>query len=91
MKNSLLTTQKSDKLAGQEKVAHAKARVIYDILNAHPEVYQDVPRKNAGGKMNIYVRVYEGDVTSQKAFLAGAEEPGAKGPQKRGRHQGLRL
>ncbi len=80
MKNSLLTTQKSDKLAGQEKVAHA-----------HPEVYQVVPRKNAGGKMNIYVRVYEGDVTSQKAFLAGAEEPGAKGPQKRGRHQGLRL
>lgn len=50
-----------------------------------------MPRKNAGGKMNIYVRVYEGDVTSQKAFLAGAEEPGAKGPQKRRRHQGLRL
>lgn len=72
--NSLLTTHKSDKLAGQEKVANAKARVIYDILDAHPEVYQVVPRKNCRSRMNICFRVYGGDLASEKAFLAGAEE-----------------
>lgn len=71
---SLLTTHKSNKLAGQERVANAKARVIYDILDAHPEVYQVVPRKNCRSRMNICFRVYGGDVTSEKAFLAGAEE-----------------
>lgn len=72
--NSLLITHKSDKLAGQEKVANAKAKVIYDILDAHPDVYQVVPRKNCRSRMNICFRVYGGDATSEKAFLAGAEE-----------------
>ncbi len=63
-----------NKVAGQEEVANSKAKIIYDILDASPEVYQIVPDKSVRSRMNICFRVHHGDAEKEKEFLAGAEE-----------------
>lgn len=63
-----------NKVAGQEEVANSKAKIIYDILDASPEVYQIVPDKSVRSRMNICFRVHHGDAKKEKEFLAGAEE-----------------
>lgn len=35
----LLEEHGDQKLVGQEKLSHSKAKLIYDILDAHPETY----------------------------------------------------
>ena len=71
---SLISTHSTKKLAGQEELSSAKARTIYDILDAHPDVYQVVPHRNVRSRMNICFRVRGGDSTSEKEFLEGAEK-----------------
>ncbi len=66
-------------LAGQEAVANEKAKIIYDILDASPEVYQVVPDRSVRSRMNICFRVNGGDEGREKAFLKGAEERGLQG------------
>lgn len=71
---NILTTYSTNKICGQEEVANTKAKMIYDILDASPEVYQVVPDKSARSRMNICFRVYGGDAEKEKEFLAGAEK-----------------
>jgi phosphoserine aminotransferase len=46
-----------DKVHGQEVVAGRKSAILYDALDAYPEVYKVVPDKNARSRMNICFRV----------------------------------
>ena len=69
----LLATHEDSKLKGQELVSNAKAKLIYDILDTHPETYQVVPQKNVRSRMNICFRVCNGDADGEKRFLQGAE------------------
>lgn len=70
----LLSTHGAKKLAGQEELSNAKAKIIYDILESSPEVYQIVPQQRARSRMNICFRIRGGDETSEKQLLKGAEE-----------------
>lgn len=70
---SLIAMHGDSKLAGQEEVSNAKAKVIYGILDANHETYQVVPHKAARSRMNICFRVRNGDSASEKQFLDGAE------------------
>lgn len=69
----LLETHQDRQLAGQEEVANAKAKQIYDALDRYPEVYQIVPDRSVRSRMNICFRVNGGDAGQEKAFLEGAE------------------
>ena len=46
-----------DKVDGQQVVAERKAKLIYDTLDAYPNVYKVVPDKSVRSRMNICVRV----------------------------------
>ena len=70
----LLSTHGSQKLAGQEKLSNAKAKIIYDILDSHSDIYQVVPLKTSRSRMNICFRIRGGDATREKEFIEGAEE-----------------
>lgn len=76
------------KVEGQEEVANQKAKLIYDTLDAYPDLYHVVPDKSARSRMNICVRIISGrkseggvtpDEAKEKAFLAGAEKRGLLG------------
>lgn len=69
----LLHTHGEKGLAGQEALANQKAKIIYDVLNRHPEVYQVVPSTSVRSRMNICFRVRGGDATQEKTFLEYAE------------------
>lgn len=60
-------------LAGQEAVSNRKAKLLYDTLDAYPEVYQVVPRREVRSRMNVCFRVCHGDERVEKEFLKGAE------------------
>lgn len=55
LKKSLATFP--DKVDGQQVVAERKAKLIYDTLDAYPDVYKVVPDKSVRSRMNICVRV----------------------------------
>ena len=69
----LIATHGESKLAGQEKISNAKAKIIYDLLDANPETFQVVPHKDVRSRMNICFRVRNGDLASEKIFLEGAK------------------
>lgn len=46
-----------DNVHGQEVVAGKKARLLYDALDAYPDVYKVVPEKTVRSRMNICFRV----------------------------------
>ena len=60
-------------LGGQEKLSNAKAKILYQVLDAHPATYQVVPHTTVRSRMNICFRVRHGDLESEKAFLRDAE------------------
>ena len=70
----ILHTYGDARVGGQQSVADEKARILYDILDASPDVYQVVPDKSVRSRMNICFRVHGGDVAREKEFLAGAEK-----------------
>ncbi|RJE21976.1 phosphoserine aminotransferase [Aspergillus sclerotialis] len=76
-----------DKVHGQELVAGKKADLLYNALDAYPEVYKVVPEKSVRSRMNICFRVIKGGNIdeAEKAFLKGASEKGllAERPQER--------
>ena len=76
---SLLKVHGTQKTFSQENLANEKAKVIYDILDANPEVYQVCPDKKVRSRMNICFRVYKGDKEKEKAFIEGAEKRGLQG------------
>ncbi|KAF7524950.1 hypothetical protein G7054_g11260 [Neopestalotiopsis clavispora] len=69
------------KVDGQEAVANEKAKLIYEALEAYPQVYKIVPDKTARSRMNICFRIIKGPDTdaSEKAFLSDAKEKGLEG------------
>ncbi|KAL8832980.1 MAG: hypothetical protein Q9170_004596 [Blastenia crenularia] len=69
----LLETHKEKGVAGQEELANQKAKILYDVLDAHPEVYQVVPDRTVRSRMNLCFRIRGGDATQEKAFLEYAE------------------
>lgn len=64
----------SKKISGQEEVSNQKAKIIYDTLEKYPEVYQVVPSKAVRSRMNICLRIKDGDAEAEKIFLTGAEK-----------------
>lgn len=68
-----LATYGDEPALKQETVSKKKAELIYEALDAFPEVYKVVPDKNARSRMNICFRVL-GDADGEKAFLATAEK-----------------
>lgn len=60
-------------LGGQEKLSNTKAKILYQVLDAHPDTYQVVPHTTVRSRMNICFRVRNGDPESEKAFLRDAE------------------
>ncbi|PFH58724.1 hypothetical protein XA68_13306 [Ophiocordyceps unilateralis] len=70
-----------DKVAGQEAVSATKAKLIYDALDAYPDVYKVVPDQSVRSRMNICFRVIKGDdmEDAEKAFLSQAEKQGLTG------------
>ncbi|KAL9026827.1 MAG: hypothetical protein Q9196_004567 [Gyalolechia fulgens] len=69
----LLATHGEKGLAGQEDLANRKAKILYDVLDRFPNVYQVVPSRLARSRMNICFRVRGGDATQEKTFLEYAE------------------
>lgn len=85
---SLVSKFGSRKVSGQEEVADQKAKLLYDTLDSHSEVYHVVPDKSVRSRMNICFRITSGaksenggaaDEAREKAFLAGAEKRGLLG------------
>ena len=70
----LVSTFGVKKVSGQEAIAGRKAQLIYEALDAYPEVYQVVPDKSVRSRMNICFRVHGSDEAKEKEFLAGAEK-----------------
>ena len=73
----LIATHGSSGLVGQEAIANAKAKAVYDILDANPAIFRPVNSKEVRSRMNICFRC--SDETAEKDFLAGAEARGLKG------------
>lgn len=63
-----LLQQYPDKVEGQQAVSEQKAQIIYQALEAHPEVYKIVPDKKVRSRMNICFRIEGGD-SIEKAFV----------------------
>ena len=68
---SLLEMHGTARVAGQEAVANEKAKLLYDVLDANPGVYQVVPHTSARSRMNLCFRVK--DEETEKEFLDGAK------------------
>ena len=69
---SLVETHGAAKVAGQQNVANEKAEMLYEVLDAHPDMYQVVPHKSVRSRMNLCFRVK--DEKTEREFLDGAKE-----------------
>ncbi|RDL38120.1 Phosphoserine aminotransferase [Venustampulla echinocandica] len=60
-----------DKVEGQQAVSNKKAQLVYDAIEAFPEIYQIIPNKAVRSRINICFRVIKGgDMdTAERAFL----------------------
>ncbi|KAJ5825476.1 hypothetical protein N7474_002614 [Penicillium riverlandense] len=70
----LVTAFGAQRVSGQEEIANHKAKLIYDVMDKYPQVYQVVPDKSVRSRMNVCFRVHGGDEVKEKEFLAGAEK-----------------
>jgi phosphoserine aminotransferase len=75
----LVSSYGAKRIGGQEEISDKKARLIYDTLEAYPNVYRVVPDKSVRSRMNICFRVSGGDADKEKAFISGAEKKGLLG------------
>lgn len=55
LKKSLATFP--DKVDGQQVVAERKAKLLYEALDAYPEIYKVVPDRSVRSRMNVCFRV----------------------------------
>lgn len=67
------------RIAGQEEVSNEKAKLVYEVLDRFPKIYQVAPDNSVRSRMNICFRCHGGDADKEKAFLSGAEERGLLG------------
>ena len=72
--SGLMQMYGGEKITGQERVSNEKAKLIYHVIDAYPEVFHVVPSKDVRSRMNICLRVKKGDAEAEKDFLKGAEE-----------------
>ncbi|PHH59904.1 hypothetical protein CDD81_2392 [Ophiocordyceps australis] len=70
-----------NKVEGQEAVTDKKAQLIYDAIEAFPDIYKVIPDKAARSRINICFRVTkDGDIdASEKAFLQEGVAQGLTG------------
>ncbi|KAI1180845.1 phosphoserine aminotransferase [Nemania sp. FL0916] len=54
-----------DKAAGQEALANKKAALIYEALEAYPDIYKIVPDKSVRSRMNVCFRVAKNGETEK--------------------------
>ncbi|KAG5915507.1 hypothetical protein E4U53_004470 [Claviceps sorghi] len=73
-----LLKQHPDKVQGQQAVSEKKAQLIYQALDAHPDVYRVVPDKRVRSRMNICFRIEGGDAV-EGLFLEQATARGLTG------------
>ncbi|KAF5133435.1 Phosphoserine aminotransferase [Metarhizium anisopliae] len=70
-----------DKVQGQQAVSEKKAQLIYNALEAFPDIYKVIPNKAARSRVNICFRVTKGDNVdaAEKAFLEQGVAQGLTG------------
>ncbi|KAI0448516.1 phosphoserine aminotransferase [Xylaria acuta] len=70
-----------NKVEGQQAVSDKKAQLIYDAIEAFPEIYKIIPDKAVRSRINICFRVTKGDHVdvAEKAFLEGGIAQGLTG------------
>ncbi|KFA66693.1 hypothetical protein S40285_05003 [Stachybotrys chlorohalonatus IBT 40285] len=71
----------ANKAEGQQAVTDKKAQLIYDAVEAFPEIYKVIPGKETRSRINICFRVTKGgDVdAAEKAFLQESTAQGLTG------------
>ncbi|KAG5928480.1 hypothetical protein E4U42_000552 [Claviceps africana] len=73
-----LLQQHPDKVHGQQALSGKKAQLIYQALDAHPDVYRVVPDKTVRSRMNICFRIEGGDAV-EALFLERSTARGLTG------------
>ena len=73
----------------QAKESAEKAALIYDFLDAHPDVFTVCPDKSVRSRMNLCFRIR--DEATEKKFLEGAEQRGLLGLKGHRSVGGIRL
>ncbi|KID98440.1 phosphoserine aminotransferase, partial [Metarhizium majus ARSEF 297] len=70
-----------DKVQGQQAVSEKKAQLIYNALEAFPDIYKIIPNKAVRSRVNICFRVTKGDNVdaAEKAFLEQGVAQGLTG------------
>ncbi|KAH0600438.1 hypothetical protein MHUMG1_01434 [Metarhizium humberi] len=70
-----------DKVQGQQAVSEKKAQLIYNALEAFPNIYKVIPNKAVRSRVNICFRVTKGDNVdaAEKAFLEQGVAQGLTG------------
>ncbi|KAF3068176.1 Phosphoserine aminotransferase [Trichoderma lentiforme] len=70
-----------NKIEGQQAISDQKAQIIYDAVEAFPEIYKIIPSKAVRSRINICFNVTKGgDVNAaEKAFLNEATAQGLTG------------
>ncbi|KID80775.1 uncharacterized protein G6M90_00g005910 [Metarhizium brunneum] len=70
-----------DKVQGQQAVSEKKAQLIYNALEAFPDIYKVIPNKAVRSRVNICFRVTKGDNVdaAEKAFLEQGVAQGLTG------------
>ncbi|KAH8896276.1 phosphoserine aminotransferase [Thozetella sp. PMI_491] len=70
-----------DKVRGQQAVSNRKSQLLYDAIEAFPEIYQIIPNKAARSRVNICFRVIRGDDRdgAERAFLEQSSAQGLTG------------
>ena len=74
---SLVTRWLREEIGGLEAMAEindAKARLLYDVIDEHPDVFEGHAEPAARSRMNVTFRLTRAD--DEAAFLAGAAEDG---------------
>ncbi|KAI0202549.1 phosphoserine aminotransferase [Astrocystis sublimbata] len=75
----LLQQYPDDKVRGQQAVSEKKAELIYNTLEAYPDIYQVIPDRTARSRMNICFRIKGGNAAAEEAFLEQATTQGLTG------------
>ncbi|QIX01691.1 hypothetical protein AMS68_007208 [Peltaster fructicola] len=81
----------SPRIATQEDESNSKAKLIYSVLDASPNVYQVVPDKSVRSRMNICFRVKNSDADAEKEIVKKAEALGLLGIKGHRSVGGLRI
>ena len=70
-----------DKVKGQQDVTEKKAQLIYNAVEAFPDIYKVIPDKTVRSRVNICFRVTKGgDIdAAEKAFLQESTAQGLSG------------